>query len=67
VPHFGRPLYLYQIAFVTPNEIDMTFDDCLFVVCLFALWRASVANDFGPGGTPKIVARFGRRVAAQIL
>jgi hypothetical protein len=26
----------YQIAFITPKEIDMTCGDCLFVVCLFA-------------------------------
>jgi hypothetical protein len=57
----------YQITVHYSSAIVMTCDDCLFVVCLFALCRALCAAAIEGGGTPKIVARFGRIGARHIL
>jgi hypothetical protein len=57
----------YQITVHYSSAIVMTCDDCLFVVCLLRFLACIGANGFGPGGTPKIVARFGRIGAAHIL
>jgi hypothetical protein len=46
----GRPLYLYQILCITPNNFDTT--RCLFVVCLLA--RRVVASGAQAGWHPKI-------------